>query len=82
MNNKLYDIQEMLLRQMKKLDKDTLNNEELGNEISRSNALTNNATTYLKSVNLQLRVIETAKKNEQTKVSLEKEVGLIDEKDI
>ena len=82
MANKLFDIQEMLLRQMERLDNDSLMSEDAAFEIARSNSLSNTATTYLKSINLQLRVIETANKNEQTKKSLEKEVGLIDEKDV
>ena len=77
MNNKLITIQEMLMREMKRLDNENVDN----NEISRSNALSNNAMTYIKTINLGLRIKETAIKNEMSTEALKKELGL-DEKEI
>ena len=75
-NNKLIDIQEILMRQMKRLDDDKVMEESGTTEIARSNALSNQATTYLKSLNTQLRILETAKTNEQTAEALKKQIGL------
>lgn len=79
MNNKIIEIQEMLMREMKRLDCDDLMKENGNNEIARSNALSNSATTYIKAINTSLRIIDTAEKNNQTQESLTKELGLSDE---
>lgn len=74
MNNKLITIQEMLMAEMKRLSEEEVD----VNEISRSNALTNNALTYIKSINLGLRIKDTAMKNGVTSKAIEKELGLND----
>ena len=77
MNNNLITMQEMLLRQMERLD--NLDNKIGVNkieEISRANALSQNATTFLKSVNAGLRIIEVSKKYETDKAKLSKELGV------
>ena len=75
-NNKIITVQEMLMRQMERLDNNELMFNENNNEIARSNALTNNATEYLKAVNTTLRIIETAKRNEITTNALMKTIGI------
>lgn len=77
MNNNLINMQEMLLRQMERLDelddKIGVNKTE---EISRANALSQNATTFLKSVNTGLRIIDVSKKYEIEKDKLAQELGV------
>lgn len=75
-NNKIITVQEMLMRQMERLDDNQLMFNESNNEIARSNALTNSATAYLKAVNTTLRIIETANKNEVTTNALMKTIGI------
>ena len=77
MNNNLINMQEMLLRQMERLDE--LDNKIGVNkieEISRANALSQNATTFLKSVNTGLRIIDVSKKYEMEKTKLTKQLGV------
>lgn len=74
MNNKLLIIQEMLMEEMKRLSEKDVDKEE----ISRSNALSNTAITYIKSINLGLRIKETAQRNQITTKSLKEELGLDD----
>lgn len=80
MNNKIIDVQEMLFRQMKRLDDDKLMSIESNMEIVRSNALSNQATTYIKAINTQMRIVESANKAGITKESLTKELGLDEKK--
>lgn len=61
MNNELKKIQKMLMNQMERLD----NNETMKDntiEIARGNALSQNAVTYIKTVNVGLRIIEMQEK--------------------
>lgn len=76
LNNKIIDVQEMLMRQMKRLDNNDIMKESGENEIARSNALTNSATTYLKTINTSLRIIETSIKNEKTTSYIVKKIGM------
>lgn len=75
-NNKIITVQEMLMRQMERLDNDETMKHNGSEEIARSNSLSNTATTYIKAINTTLRVIETANKNEQTTNSLMKTLGI------
>lgn len=79
-NNQIINVQEMLMRQMKRLDDNNIMKKDGDSEIKRSNALTNNATTYIKAINTSLRIIESANKNQQTTNSLMETLG-IDEKE-
>lgn len=76
MKNRLLDIQEMIYNQMKRIDNDKMSLEELNSEISRSNAMTNNAMTFIKAVNVNIRINELAEKYEKTRDSINKELGL------
>lgn len=77
MNNNLINMQEMLLRQMERLDElDNKIGVNKTEEISRANALSQNATTFLKSVNTGLRIIDVSKKYEIEKDKLTQELGV------
>lgn len=78
-NNNIIQIQEYLMRELKRLDDDKYMGHNGKAEVARSNALAQSANTFIKSVNLGLRVIEVAKANEQTKDSLSKELGVVNE---
>lgn len=80
MNNNLIKMQEMLMRQMERLD--NLDQEIGGSkaeEIARANALSGSAVTFLKSVNVGIRIIEVANKFETQKDKLTLELGVRDE---
>lgn len=79
MNNNLIKIQKMLLSQMERLDDDELMKSNAQVEISRGNALSQSAVTFLKSVNIGLRIIEASKKYKTRKEKLSKELGVTDE---
>ena len=74
--NTIISIQEMLMREMKRLDDNNYMKSAGKDEVLRSNALTNNAATYIKSVNLSLRIMEVADKNERQVSSLSKDLGI------
>ena len=78
MENKLIELQEILFKNIASLDKET---ENIANEIARNNTLSNSVTTFIKAVNLNLRIKEVACKNKQTIESLKTELGLNHEED-
>lgn len=78
MENKLIELQEILFKNIKNLDKE---HENVATEIARNNTLSNSVTTFIKAVNLNLRIKEVAYKNEQTVESLKNELGLNHEED-
>ena len=75
-NNKLIDIQEMLMSQMKRLNDDETMKNDGENEIKRCNALSNNALTYLKAVNVNIKIREIAEKEAKLVENINKELGL------
>ena len=79
MNNNLIKMQEMLMRQMERLD----DNEQMKingrDEVARGNALSQSASTFIKSVNVGMRVIEMSKKHSIQKQRLKKELGIEEE---
>lgn len=79
-NNNLIKIQEMLMNQMKRLDDDNLMNTKNKDEVARGNALSQSAVTFLKSVNVGLRVMEIAEKTNVSKTKMSKALGIVDEK--
>lgn len=56
MENNIKEIQEKLMNSLERLDKA---NDGLGEEVARSNAISQLANTYIKSCNLIIRVEET-----------------------
>lgn len=79
-NNKLIKIQEMLMREMDRLDNDDLMGKYGKEEVARSNALSQSACTFLKSVNVSLRIMEQSEKSGQTLNQLNNNLGITDEK--
>ena len=65
MNERLKTIQDTLLKSIERLDSETNN---ISEEISRSNAISQLANTYIKSCNLIIR-IEESKMNLRNKIS-------------
>ena len=80
MKSNLIKMQEMLLRQMERLDDNEIMENNAQTEISRGNALSQSACTFLKSVNVGLRIIEVSKKYETQTDKLSKELGVTNEK--
>lgn len=80
MNNNLIKIQEMLMRQMERLDDDTLMQKHNKEEVSRGNTLCQSAVTFLKSINIGLRVIEISDKININKKELTNQLGIENEK--
>jgi len=76
MKNSLFEIQETLMRQIKRIDDETLHGKDLEQEIARSNAISNTANTYIKTININIRVKELADKFKVTKKSINEEIGL------
>lgn len=74
MNNNLLTIQETLMREIKRLDE--VSNENCNSEVARSNAITNSALTFIKSINVQLRIKEVAEKTSVSTKSINKELGV------
>lgn len=79
-SDNILTIQEMLMKEMKRLDDDKLIEKNAKNEIARSNALSQSAMTFIKTINVKLRVMEVADKNKIVKSSLNKELGVYNEK--
>lgn len=77
MNNKIIELQEILFRNINRLDKET---SDVKTEIARNNTLANSVTTYIKAVNLSLRIKEVANKQQKTTKNLRNELGLSYEK--
>lgn len=77
MNNKLIKIQEMLYNQMQRLDNNDLINKGLGKrEFERSKTLSSSASTYIKTVQTQIKIKNIAKNNKKQEDRLLKELGI------
>jgi len=76
--NEIIEIQQMLKKQMKRLDEAVAG--EVNIEINRSGALSQNAQAYLKAVGTSLRVKEMVKNNPQAENTILKEIGVLNEK--
>ena len=74
--NQIINIQEILMRQMERLDDDDTMNAYGEEEIARSGVISKAADTYLKAVNTSLKIFETAKNNSQTTEELIEELGI------
>lgn len=79
MNNKIIKLQEILMKEIERLDDDKTMEIKGANEVARSNAITNSVNTYLKAVNVNIRVKEIADKTQVTKDGLNKELGITNE---
>lgn len=79
MGNKIIDIQEIVFKQLKRLDDDKLMEESGAEEIARSNVISNNAQTFIKSVNTQIKIMEMAERQGHQVKKLTHDLGLIDD---
>lgn len=82
MNDKIMDVQEIVFRQLKRLDNEEIMQERGAEEIARSNVISNNAQTFVKVVNLKLRMMELSHKQNRQIKALSKELGLAEDKDV
>lgn len=76
--NEIIEIQQMLKKQMKRLDEAVAG--EVRIETNRSGALSQNASAYLNAVKLSLRVKEMVKNNPKAEKTILKEIGVLYEK--
>lgn len=79
MNNKLIKIQEMLYDEMQRLSDDEIVKSYAKREVSRSQALTQSAGAFIKSVNTQLQIKNIVKANNVKEKDLLKELGVVNE---
>ncbi len=80
MNNKILKIQEIIMRELERLDDNTYMQFASKTEIARGNAISQNACSFIKSINVGLRIMETAKDNKMQVEVLNKALGIVDEK--
>ena len=80
MNNKIIEVQEMLFKEMKRLDDDKMldftNNKASQQEFARATALYNMSTGFIKTLNSNLTIMNLAKRNEQKYEDLMNKLGL------
>lgn len=80
MNNKIIEVQEMLFKEMKRLDDDKMldftNNKASQQEFTRATALYNMSTGFIKSLNANLTIMNLAKRNGQKHEDLMDKLGL------
>lgn len=77
MDNKLIEIQEIVFNQLKRLDDNDTMRVIGAEEIARSNVISNNAQTFIKSVNMQLKIMEYANRNKKQVKAITKDLGLL-----
>ena len=80
MNNKIIEVQEMLFKEMKRLDDDKMldftNNKASQQEFARATALYNMSTGFIKSLNANLTILQLAKRNGQKYEDLMNKLGM------
>ena len=80
MNNKIIEVQEMLFKEMKRLDDDKMldfvNNKASQQEFTRATALYNMSTGFIKSLNANLTIMNLAKRNGDKYEDLMNKLGL------
>lgn len=80
LDNKIISVQEFVFDELKRLsDDDIMNGDGARDEIARSNVISNNAQTFIKVVNLSLRIKELAKRSETQEKKLLQELDIVDE---
>ncbi len=77
MNNKMIDIQNMILKEMKRLDE--AEGKEIQVETQRSSALSKNAQEYVRAVSTSLKIKQMARQNRIAENDILKEVGIVEE---
>lgn len=80
MDNKIIRVQEIIFDQLNRLSDENLMRSGYGKrEIERSNVISNNAQTFIKIVNLNLKIQEVARRNQTQNRNLLQELDLIEE---
>lgn len=82
MDNKLIEIQEIVFNQLKRLDNNDTMRVIGAEEIARSNVISNNAQTFIKSINMQLKIMEYADRNKKQVKAITKDLGLLKDESI
>ena len=80
MNNKIIEIQNVLFEQLKRLDSDEIMSNFGEKEIARSNSISNTSLTYLKAVNVNIKIKEISEKSGISYEKVNKELGVANEK--
>lgn len=75
MNNKIIEIQDILMNQMKRLD--NAEGKETQIEVQRSGALSKNAQEIVRAVNTSLKIKQMARQNKSAEIEILKEIGII-----
>lgn len=82
MDNKIIEVQEMLFKEMKRLNKDefnSLDNKEKQQEFQKATSLYNMSTNFIKTLNTNIGIMNMAKRNEQKYEDLMSKLGLTNE---
>lgn len=75
--NKLIEVQEIIFKEMKRLnDNKLLSTKEGKKEIERSTALYNQSTNFIKAINTNLKIMDVAKKTNKRVQDMNKLLGL------
>lgn len=77
-NTKLNKIKDILLKQLERLDNQEIMEKEGKYEIKRSGAITSNAITFVKTTDLELKILNTANKYNIKAEQLQDYLGLKD----
>lgn len=81
MDNNLKKIQNIIIKQLEELDNlDHVVGVDKKIEISKANAICQNATAFIKSVNIGIKVFEMSNKYLVGEKELKKNFGIVDEK--
>lgn len=79
MDNKIIEVQEILFKEMKRLDSDAFDyndNKQSQQEFQKATALYNMSTNFIKTLNTNLNIMNLAKRNEIKYEKLLEELGL------
>lgn len=83
MNNKIIEVQEILFKEMQRLDDnkmiDFTDNRKAQQEFERATALYNMSTGFIKSLNANITIMNLAKKNGVKYEELMKQLGINNE---
>lgn len=76
-NNKIIEIQNILMEQMRRLDR--AEGKETLNEVQRSSALSKNSQEIIRAINTTLKIKQMSRQNRTAELDMLKEIGLIEE---
>lgn len=76
MENNLIKIQTIVMKQMERLNDDAYMEDKGKEEIARANALSQNATVFIKTINIGLRIIDMQQKFNISESNLKQKIGI------